>query len=300
MPLKSTPPLSRKTDKANIREGKVVVVKETYAARERVLAQGLIEKAFPNGPEPCTERVRFAKADNGCEPRDGGFAMKRGLLTGALAEHELQQYAASGALSIDLGSVVNGLTSSRRLNLGPSRWAPELRAYAIEKVRAWQSTFPPDGDELEWHSDWASLSKPQTDYFLRREGKFIIRVRPDNVVGVGSALVAWEWSTAKDPTSISAARYALNHHALLRERLRRPEWERYTTIETRVEMLALQYGYTVRLGPEEAEEWRVAIGRVAEAVVLGQYEINPGAYCSTCPWQLPCRFDRDQPESGEF
>jgi hypothetical protein len=278
----------------------VVVTKDRSTAREPVLAQGLIEKAFPNGLEACTERVRFAKAENGREPPDGGFAMKRGILTGALAEHQLQQYAESGVLSVDLGSVADGLTASRRLNLGPSNWAPELRAYAIEKIRAWQSAFPPDDDELEWQSDWSSLSKPQTDYFLHREDKFILRVRPDNVVGIGSALVAWEWSTAKDPTSISAARYALNHHALLRERLRRPEWESFATIVTRVEMLALGYGYTVRLGSEEAEEWRVAIGRVAEAVVLGQYKANPGEYCSTCPWQLPCRFEGDKHGSATF
>jgi hypothetical protein len=70
-----------------------------------------------------------------------------------------------------------------------------------------------------------SLLAPQTDLFVRRPDRFAIRVRPDNVVGVGNVLVAWEWSTAKDPSSISCARYGLNHHALLRERLRRPDAE---------------------------------------------------------------------------
>jgi hypothetical protein len=38
------------------------------------------------------------------------------------------------------------------------------------------------------------------------------------VVGIDDAIVAVEFSAAKDPASVSAARFTLNHHALLRER----------------------------------------------------------------------------------
>lgn len=131
---------------------------------------------------------------------------------------------------------------------------------------------------------------PQTDLFVRRPNRFAIRVRPDQVVAVGETLVAWEWSTAKDATSISASRYGLNHHALLRERLRRPGWRRYTSVATRVEMLALGYGFTVVLEPELAESWRMGIGEVVEALLEERPSRNQGPHCSTCAWQAPCWF----------
>jgi hypothetical protein len=134
------------------------------------------------------------------------------------------------------------------------------------------------------------LLDPQHDLFVRRPGRFAIRVRPDNVVGVGDTLIAVEWSTARDPSSISPARIALNHHALLRERLRRPEWERYSRIATRVEMLALGESYTQELPPDESEGWRVRIGEAAEALVDGRHEPNRGPWCSTCFWQSACWF----------
>jgi hypothetical protein len=47
---------------------------------------------------------------------------------------------------------------------------------------------------------------------------------------------------------------------------------------------------TVTLGPEEAERWRVAIGKAAEALVEGRTEKNVGPHCSTCFWQPTCWF----------
>jgi hypothetical protein len=135
-----------------------------------------------------------------------------------------------------------------------------------------------------------SLLAPQHDLFVRLPGRFAIRVRPVTFVGVGDALNAVEWSTARDPASISPARIALNHHALLREQLRRPEWERYSRIATRVEMLALGESYTQKLSPDESEGWRVRIGEAAEALVDGRHEPNRGPWCSTCFWQSACWF----------
>src|SRR5438045_563895 len=153
----------------------------------------------------------------------------------------------------------------------------ELRSSAIDWVRQYQTVFPPDDDGLDW-SAVSSLLNPQTDLFLWRKDRFRIRVRPDVVVGVGDTLVAVEFTTARDPGYISEARFALNHHALVRERLRRSDWGRFQSVATRVEMLALGYGFTVRLDPEKAERWRAAIGKVAEALIAGDYEANPGEH----------------------
>ncbi len=266
------------------------------SARELILAQGTLEKAFPQGEEACTERVELAKADARRAPFDDGFSMKRGIVTGALAEQELLGYATEGCLTVDLGTVVDEILSSTRLGALSAERVGELRSSAITWVRGWQSRVPPEDGDLDW-SEVESLLKPQTDLFVRRPGKFAIRVRPDNVAGIGTTLVAVEWSTAKDPSSISPARFALNHHALIRERLRRSEWGDYQAVVTRVEMLALGYGFTVRLSSEEAERWRLAIGKVAEALMEGRHEKNVGPHCSTCFWQPSCWFSDDQRES---
>jgi hypothetical protein len=92
----------------------------------------------------------------------------------------------------------------------------------------------------------------------------------------------------------------LNWPALFRERLRRPEWERYSAIVTRVEMLSLGYGFTVRLEVDELEAWRLAIGEAAERLISGDEAKNAGPWCSTCPWQTTCWFDEPAAEEHGF
>jgi hypothetical protein len=259
---------------------------------EPILAQGVIEKAFP-AETACTARVRFAKADSGQEGPRGRFYLDRGIAIGELMERELESYAHERGLTIDLGGVVDEIVQQRRIQL-PDDQLAEIRTAAITWGRQWQAAFPPADDPRPW-DEVVSLLHAQTDLFVRRPERFAIRVRPDNVVGVGTTIVAVEWSTAKDPASISPARIALNHHALLRERLRRPEWEPYTALATRVELLALGIGYTVQLTPEVAEAWRLKIGTAAEAIVAGHYEATRGPWCSICPWQAPCWFATDEP-----
>jgi hypothetical protein len=164
----------------------------------------------------------------------------------------------------------------------------ELYGQVIPWVRQYQERFPPEDDGLDW-SDVTTLLKPQTDFYLQREGKFNIRVRPDLVVGVGHTLMAVDFTTAKDPAYVSEARFALNHHALIRARDRCPEWQRFQTVATRVELLALGYGFTVWLSPEQAEHWHQRIVGVAEALAASQYQPNPGEYCQVCPWLVPCQ-----------
>src|SRR5436309_16141009 len=108
------------------------------SALEPILAQGLIEKAFPEGLQACTERVRFSKAESGREPLDGGFAMKRGLLTGAVAERELYQYASGNGFTIDLGRVVDEILTSNRLGQFPSDRLAELRTYILTSIRQYE------------------------------------------------------------------------------------------------------------------------------------------------------------------
>ena len=272
-----------------------------HSRGEKIFPQGTIEKAFPAGPdEACTERLAFAQQQGWQEPADGGFAMRRGLFAGALAEHQLQGYAAGHGFSVDLGDVADIIMKTTSFGqLGLER-QQEIRDAGIRWVRRWQEQFPQDDSDLDLSQMATNMLVAQTDMFVRRPDRFAIRVRPDNVVGVGNTLVAWEWSTAKDPHAISRARFALNHHALLRERLRRPDWAGFTSISTRVEMLALGVGFTVSLNLEDAEIWRVAIGKVAEAVAHGEHEPNRGPHCSTCPWQADCWFGGDQEEQAAF
>jgi len=136
--------------------------------------------------------------------------------------------------------------------------------------------------------------------FVRRPERFRIRVRPDHVVAVGDAIVAQEWSTSKNPDSISPARYALNAYALLRERHIRPDWQQYTSIVSRVEMIGLGYGFTVHLGIDALEQWRTAIGDAVERLMAGDTSANQGPWCSTCPWQSPCWFGDGPDETSSF
>jgi hypothetical protein len=115
-------------------------------------------------------------------------------------------------------------------------------------------------------------------------------VRPDSVVGVGDTIVCVEFSTARDPAAVSPARFALNHFAVQREQLRRPDWAGFAKIATRVEQVALDDGFTVELTNDQTEAWRLEIGQVADAIIDGHYAPNQGPHCSTCPWQAPCWF----------
>jgi hypothetical protein len=270
----------------------------TRGSFEPIIPQGTIERAFPD-TEACTARIEFAKA----EPDTGDrFYMERGIVTGALAEHEVQAWTQDRGFTIEFSSVVDELLVARRCMTLSADQLAAIRTFSTDRVRDLQRRFPPEDDGLPW-IEMVSLSPPQLDYFVRRPDRFRLRVRPDAVVGVGTTIVGLEFSTAKDPAGISPARFALNHHALTRARLAAvrddPDgpWAPYTAVATRVEMLALGYGFTVQLTAEDAETWRVKIGEAAEALVARRYEPRRGPWCSTCRWQLPC-WDGDSPDVG--
>jgi hypothetical protein len=264
---------------------------------EPILAQGLIEKAFPT-EEPCTERVRFMKATGWQNTPENLFALKRGILAGELVERQLVNYSDGHGFDIDLGAQFDALVTRRPLDLSIIDRLAELRLSTIQMVRGWQCRFPASDDGLDW-SEVNVLLQPQTDLFVRRPGKFAIRVRPDVVVGVGNALVAVEFTTAKDPQSLSPARVALNHWALLRERYRHPEWD-FQRVGTRIERLALEVGTTDFLNDDDAERWREKLGSTAENLTNRIYEKNSGPWCSTCNWQAPCWFGDEQARSDAF
>jgi hypothetical protein len=263
-------------------------------ALEARLAQGQIEKMIPAWLMACTRRAEFDRQAslNGLASDD--FPLLRGLVAGAAVERELYGFAKGKTLTIDIDTVVDGLIAKeRRASTLPPDRLTELRATVIGLVRGWQGRFPPEDGDRDWLTVRTLLS-PQHDLFVRRPGRFAIRVRPDLVVGVADSLIAVEFSTARDASSISPARLALNHHALVRERLRRPEWGQFRKVATRLEMLASGDGFTIELSPKEAEDWRVLIGNAAEAMLAGRYEPNRGPHCSMCPWQAPCWFDAEE------
>jgi hypothetical protein len=183
-----------------------------------------------------------------------------------------------------------------------------MRAFVIEKVRRWQSSFPPDDGDLDW-TDAQMLLVPQTDLLIRRrdpssgELRYRIRVRPDGVVLVGGeTAMAVEFSTARNIDAVSPARFGLNHWALRfkqRDEVQRDPsslWGRIKHFGTRVEMLALGIGYTVTLG-DEAEDWRQRIGLMGDAIIEERLGKVVGPACSSCPWQVAC-WSEDEPEDA--
>jgi len=190
-----------------------------------------------------------------------------------------------------LGELVQRyIGADRRCNALDDQTKAEVQKQTVDMIRGYTSRF-----------DWLEatlLEQPNFDYFVRRPGRFAIRVKPDAVVGIDDAIVCVEVTTSKDRDYISPARYALNWWALLRERMRRPEWGHYRRIVTHIELLALNESFTIELTPEQAEEWRVVLGNVAEDLLTGRYEANRGPHCTTCFFQSACWFG-DQVGAGD-
>jgi hypothetical protein len=246
------------------------IFKTDLIVSERSFAAGQIEKLFPEGSESaCLARPGLAKAANAQRENDDGYYLVRGLAAGTLMSVVSELFATTGTMLVDLGGELDRILMDRTYRRFDASVLARIRPEVIQMVRGWQERLG-QGGEVDL-TDTVSLLKPEHDLWVRREGRFRIRVRPDHVVGVGDLLVAQEWSTSKNPDSISLARFALNWHALFRERLRRPEWKRYTAIVTRVEMLSLGYGFTVRLEVDELEVWRLAIGAAAELCLSTRY-----------------------------
>ena len=272
--------------------------------QERWFAAGVIEKRFPAGPESaCVARPGLIKATYGQRTGDDGYYLARGLAANALMNIVSEQFTTDGTMLIDLAGTLDEILAGRDYR----RFAPEVIARIhpeiVQMVRGWQARVGQE-DDLDL-SGAVRLLKPEHDLFVRRPGRFRIRVRPDHVVAVGDVtvggtIVALEWSTSKNPDTISPARFALNWHALFRERLRHPEWEQYTSIVTRVEMLALGYGFTVRLATDDLEQWRLAIGTAVEGLIAGDVSKNIGPWCSTCPAQAACWFDGEEDGDARF
>lgn len=261
------------------------------ATTERTFPAGDIEKLFPQGLDTCHARLQFARASYGQRADDDGYYLARGLLAGSAMNIVSEQFASDGTMLVNLGGLVDRLLGDRTYRRFSADVLTRIRPEVIEMIRGWQSRVGQD-DDLDLVNA-TSLLKPEHDVFVRRPGKFRIRVRPDHVVAVGETIVAQEWSTSKNPDSISQARYALNAYALLRERHLREDWQQYTAVVTRVEMIALGYGFTVRLQTDELEQWRTAIGGAVEQLMGGDTSTNRGPWCSTCPWQSRCWFGGD-------
>jgi hypothetical protein len=64
-------------------------------------------------------------------------------------------------------------------------------------------------------------------------------------------------------------------------------------------MLAFGSGFTVRLTPEQGEQWRVG-STISEQLFAGQYQENPGEYCATCPWLAPFRLSSESFDGESF
>jgi hypothetical protein len=251
-----------------------------------ILAQGVIERACPGpGMDTCTKRNGFAKQE-----RDTGdrFYLERGIITGDLAERQVVQWAEGNGFTIGIHHEADLLIAKRRLATLSEEQRFDIRSSAVSWVRGWQERFPPEDDETVPWLEIRKLLLPQTDIFLHRQGLCVIKVRPDVVVGAGRTVIAYEFSTARDPDSISPARVALNHFALLGKRMRDPDWIWYEEVVTRIEYLALGYGVTVRLSSEEAEAWRDRIIAMVPDLVAGHYQPNRGPWCSRCRYQARC------------
>jgi hypothetical protein len=250
------------------------------------LAQSVVERAFPGlGMDICTARNGFAKQE-----RDTGdrFYLERGIITGDLAERQVVQWAEGNGFAIGLHQEVDRLIAKRRLATLSDEQRADIRSSAVAWVRGWQEQFPPEDDDCIPWTEIETVLLPQTDIFLHRQELCIVKVRPDVVVGAGRTLIAYEFTTARDPDSVSPVRAALNYFALMGKRMRLPEWLQYEEVVTRVEHLALGYGETVRLTPDEAEAWRERILAVVPAILAEHYVPNRGPWCSRCRYQPRC------------
>src|SRR6266516_3479219 len=95
---------------------------------EPIMAQGRIKRVFPQPHVSCTQRAWFAQHEM-ANPADDMFAMKRGIFTGGLGEHDLHHYGSERGFSVDLGRAPDGVLST--MNLGP------LGGDRVQELRAW-------------------------------------------------------------------------------------------------------------------------------------------------------------------
>jgi hypothetical protein len=239
----------------------------------------------------CTKRAEFEQARP--LPDWNSHPLLLGGLVDKIFKHELQAILDGQGFTLDLGALVRrSIAADRRYRALDDKTKVELLKQTVGMIRDWTGRF-----------DWLNgvlLDRPDRDYFVRRPERFAIRVKPDGVVGLDDAIVCVEATTSRNPDYISPARYALNWWAMARERLRRPDWNQYSRIVTHVEFLALGESYVVELTPEQAEDWRVAIGAVAEDLRAGRYVPNPGPHCTTCFYQSACWFGSQVGPGDDF
>jgi hypothetical protein len=92
--------------------------------------------------------MAFSQQQGWQGPSDDGFALRRGLFTGALAEHELEHYASTNSFSIALGDIAEKIIGNMDFGqLGVDR-QQEIRAAGIRWVHQWQEQFPRQDDDL--------------------------------------------------------------------------------------------------------------------------------------------------------
>jgi hypothetical protein len=99
-------------------------------------------------------------------------------------------FATTGTMLVDLGSELDRILMARAYRRFDASVLGRIRPEVIQMVRGYQQRLG-QGGEIDL-TDAVSLLKPEYDLWVRREGRFRIRVRPDHVVGVGDLLVAQE------------------------------------------------------------------------------------------------------------
>jgi hypothetical protein len=260
-------------------------------APEPVLAQGRLERVFVDELVACTKRAEFEQARS--QPDWNSYPLLLGGLVDRVFKRELTAVLRDQGFTTDLGALIRRfIAGDRRLNALDDATKADLLKQTASMIRAWTGRF-----------DWLEavlLDQPDRDYFIRRPQRFAVRVKPDAVVGLDDAIVCVEATTSRNPDYISQARYALNWWALSRERMRRPEWNRYSRVVTHVELLALNESFTVEFTPEQAEAWRGPIAEVAEDLLAGRYVPNPGPHCTTCYFQSACWFGSQVGPGDDF
>src|SRR4051794_10389966 len=96
---------------------------------EPILPQSGVERCFPLDDTACTERARFAQAEDRESPFADGLYLKRGLVAGMLAERLLHRFGPrpDRPSEVSIAALLDRILAETRLVPLPIERVPELR-----------------------------------------------------------------------------------------------------------------------------------------------------------------------------
>ena len=155
-----------------------------------------------------------------------------------------ERHVVIGSRYVEGGGSRNYIHTKRLMYADPSAWSAIMQRLAVSVSRYLNAQIEAGCQAVQIFDSWAGCLSP-ADYrsYVLPWTKAVIDSLPADVPVINFL--------TGNPALLPLARYALNAYALLRERHLRADWQQYTAIVTRVEMIALGYGFTVRLQADD-------------------------------------------------